>query len=83
MPCPGPTKSKSQQIREALAKGDRITALRIAAHFHDRSPATMIYKSGLDAYNHPGFYRQLGKDPDILVGSAIAILKKHFPVKEN
>jgi len=33
-------KSKSQQIREALAVGDQVDALRIAARFFDRSSAT-------------------------------------------
>lgn len=56
-------KSKSQQIREALLAEDRISALRITAHFYDRSPHTMIYRRGIDAYKHPAFYRQLGKDP--------------------
>jgi hypothetical protein len=56
-------KSKLQQIREAWAANDRIGALRIAAHFHDRSADTITFKRGYDAYNHAAFYRQLGKDP--------------------
>jgi hypothetical protein len=36
----GHLKSKSQQIREALALGDQIGALRIVARFFDRSSAT-------------------------------------------
>ena len=42
-------KSKSQQIRDALAPGDQIGAVRIAARFFDRSSATKIFKRGLDA----------------------------------
>jgi len=52
-------KSKSQQVRDALAAGDQIGALRIAAHFFDRSDDTVIFKRGMDAYKHPGLYRQL------------------------
>jgi hypothetical protein len=53
-------RSKSQEIREALIVGNQIGALRIAARFFDRSVDTMIFKRGIDAYNNPGFYRQLG-----------------------
>jgi hypothetical protein len=68
-------KSKSQKIRDALAAGDRIAALRIAAHFHDRSSSTLTYKRGLDAHNHPAFYRQLGQEPEQLTATAIALLE--------
>jgi hypothetical protein len=65
--------SKSEQIRRALAAGDRISALRIAARFHDRSRDTMIFKRGFDAYNNPSFYRQIGKDPGQLTATALEI----------
>lgn len=71
-------KSKSQKIRDALAAGDRLAALRIAAHFHDRSTNTLTYKRGLDAHNHPGFYRQIGKDPEHLTATARALLESNF-----
>jgi hypothetical protein len=54
---------KSDQIRAAWVAGDQIGALRIAARFFDRSIPTKAFKRGMDAYNNPGFYRQLGKDP--------------------
>jgi len=71
-------KSKSQKIRAALTAGDRLGALRIAAHFHDRSTNTLTYKRGLDAHNHPAFYRQIGKDPEQLTTAAIALLETNF-----
>jgi hypothetical protein len=71
-------KTKSQKIREALAAGDHVSALRIAAHFFDRSADTLTYKRGLDAQNHPKFYRQLGRDPRKSADKAIALLKKNF-----
>src|SRR5262249_35020500 len=52
---------KSDQIRAAWNAGDRIGALRIAARFFDRSTDTRTFKRGIDAYNNPDFYRQLGK----------------------
>lgn len=70
--------SKSQKIRQALAAGDDVGALRIAAHFFDRSVNTLTYKRGLDAQNHPDFYRQLGRNPGEIADKAIALLRKNF-----
>jgi hypothetical protein len=61
--------------------GDRIGALRIAARFFDRSNETMIFRRGVDANNHPGFYRQLGKVPQELVTAALALLQKRFDLR--
>jgi hypothetical protein len=70
--------SKSQQIREALIAGDRIGALRVAAHFHNCSSNTLTYKRGFDAHNHPSFYRQIGKDPEQLTTTALTLLVRNF-----
>jgi hypothetical protein len=32
----------------------------------------------MDAYNNPDFYRQLGKDPERLVASALKLLATKF-----
>jgi hypothetical protein len=69
---------KSDQIRAAWGAGDRIGALRIAARFFDRSIDTKTFKRGMDAYNNPGFYRQLGKDPEQLMAAALELLAKKF-----
>jgi hypothetical protein len=69
---------KTDQIRAAWATGDRIGALRIAARFFDRSADTKIFKRGMDAYNNPGFYRQLGKEPEQLIASALELLARRF-----
>jgi hypothetical protein len=68
--------SKSGKIYAAWAGGDRIGALRIAARFFDRSAATKAFKRGMDAHNNPNFYRQLGKNPDLLVATALELLAK-------
>jgi hypothetical protein len=36
------------------------------------------FKRGLDANNHPKFYRQLGKDPDQLTAHALEALAIRF-----
>jgi len=70
--------SKTDKIRAAWAAGDRIGALRIAARFFDRSSATKTFKRGMDAYNNPQFYRQLGRDPEVLVATALELLGRQF-----
>jgi hypothetical protein len=71
-------RSKTDQIRAAWFRGDRIGALRIAARFFDRSEGTLAFKRGISAFNHPDFYRQLGKVPQELVTAALALLQKRF-----
>jgi len=70
---------KTAQIRAAWHAGDRIGALRIAARFFDRSidtVHTVTFKRGMTAHNNPGFYRQLGKDPERLTQAALELLAK-------
>jgi len=70
--------SKTEQIRAAWAAGDKVGALRIAARFFDRSIDTRTFKRGIDAYNNPGFYQQVGKDPEQLMAAALELLAKKF-----
>ena len=72
---------KTDQIRAAWAAGNRIGALRIAARFFDRSEDTRAFKRGIDAFNHPDFYTQLGKEPRELVNPALALLAKRFDLR--
>jgi hypothetical protein len=55
--------------------------LRIAARFFDRSAATKMFQRGMDAYHHPEFYRQLGKEPHELVEAALQVLAKRFDLR--
>jgi hypothetical protein len=71
-------KCETDKIRAAWAGGDRIGALRVAARFFDRSADTLTFKRGMDAHNNPGFYRQLGKEPQELVKAALDVLAKRF-----
>jgi hypothetical protein len=71
-------KRKVDQIREAWNSGDQIGALRIAARFFDRSADTKIFQRGMDAHNNPAFYRQIGKEPEQLVKTALNVLARRF-----
>jgi hypothetical protein len=70
--------TKADKIRSAWAAGDKIGALRIAARFFDRSDATKAFKRAMDAHNNPQFYRQLGKDPELLLRTALELLAHKF-----
>jgi hypothetical protein len=71
-------KCKTDKMRAAWAAGDRVGALRIAARFFDRSTATKAFKRGMDAHNHPDFYRQLGKEPEQITTDALEVLARRF-----
>jgi hypothetical protein len=43
----------------------------------------MIFKRGMDANNHPGFYRQIGQEPQELVTTALALLAKRLLVSDR
>jgi len=68
----------SDQIRAAWSAGNRIGALRIVARFFDRSTDTKTFKRGMDAYNNPDFYRELGKGPEQIMAGALEVLVKRF-----
>jgi hypothetical protein len=74
-------RSKTEQIRTAWATGDRLGALRIAAQFFDRSVATKTFQRGMQAYNHPQFYRLIGQEPQELITSALDVLAKRFDLR--
>jgi hypothetical protein len=73
--------TKTDQIRAAWFRGDQISALRIAAQFFDHSDATKTFQRGMNANNHPGFYRQLGKEPQELISAALDLLAKRFDLR--
>lgn len=70
--------TKTAQIREAWAAGDKLGALRIASRFGDQSGDTKAMKRGWDAHQNPDFYRQVGKNPDELVEKAFAVIERKF-----
>jgi len=55
-----------------------IGALRIAARFFDRSAETKTFKRGMAAHNNPGFYRQLGAEPEEIIANALNLLAHRF-----
>jgi hypothetical protein len=74
--------TKISQVRAAWAAGDRIGALRIAARFFDRSADTKSFKRGMDAHNHPDFYRQIGRNPEQILAEALENLATRFRLQK-
>ena len=70
--------NKSDKIRAALANGDTRKAISLASKFFDRSDETQLYKQAQAAIGNPGFYRQIGKDPEAIVDAAVAALSQRF-----
>lgn len=71
-------KTKSDQIRDALAGGDDARAISIASRFHDRGEQTRLYKQAQSAAQNPAFYRQIGKDPDAIIAAALSDMRGRF-----
>jgi hypothetical protein len=71
-------KRKVDQLRDAWNAGDQIAALRIAARFFDSSADTKTFKRGMAAHHHPAFYRQIGKEPEQLIKTALNRLARRF-----
>jgi hypothetical protein len=56
-----------------------LSVLRISFRgSKNRSVDTKIFKRGLNAYNHPDFYRQLGEQPDEITALAVTALVEKF-----
>lgn len=71
-------KTKVAQIREAIKSGDNKKAISIASKFFDKSEETKIFKAAQSAIINPGFYTQIGKNPEDLVALAVAKIKEKF-----
>lgn len=72
--------TKSDAIRRAMHAGDWPRALRLAARLPRLDRHAAAIKRGHECLSNPGFYRQLGRDPDDCVAAGIAALRDRFPV---
>lgn len=70
--------TKLRALTEAWASGDKIGALRIASKFPRLGEHADAIRRGWDAYNRPGFYRQMRRDPEALTEAAFAALAARY-----
>ncbi len=72
--------TKLAKLTAALAAGDQVSALRIAAKFpqlgEHKEPITRAWA----AYQSPQFYRELGHDPDDLFQTGIAAIRARYGI---
>ena len=71
-------KTKSTQIKESLLNNDVKKAISLASKFFDKSEDTKLFKQAQSAINNPSFYKQVGKNPDLIVKSAHDLLMLRF-----
>lgn len=64
---------KHQKIKTALANGDHIKAISIAAGF--KRPDPVVAKAWA-AYRNPGFYQQLGHNVEKLIEDAVRVVSQ-------
>ena len=70
--------TKLAKLVAAMNSGDLPGALRIASKFARLGDERAAITRARDAYLRPDFYRQIGKDPEILVREGEAALKRRY-----
>jgi len=72
-----PLETKLSKLKTAWLSGDRVGALRIAAAFPRLGAEKRAITQAWAALQNPGFYRQIGKDPEELIddGMQAMVLK--------
>jgi hypothetical protein len=68
----------SRSVRTVLDARRGRSKAQPMARSHPYNNLTFQFKRGMDAHNNPGFYRQLGKDPDLLLSAALELLARKF-----
>lgn len=63
--------TKLSKLKSAWSSGDRVEALRIAAAFPRLGAEKRAITQAWAALQNPGFYRQIGKDPEDLIGDGM------------
>lgn len=66
------------RLKALMDAGDYRAALRLCAKWHDLGAQKERITRGQAAACSPGFYRELGHDPDALVADAIAAIRERY-----
>jgi hypothetical protein len=70
--------TKLSLLRAAATKGDWTCALSIAAKFPQLGAHKAAIPRAHGAIQNPGFYEQLGQDPEVLVQIGITALHNRY-----
>lgn len=72
-------RTKTDQLRQALAEGRDIDALRIAKSFRMLGQFKAEIQRAWDAYQNPRFAKSLGRNPEDLVRAGIDAIRTLYP----
>lgn len=70
--------TKLSKLKAAAEQGNWQEALRIAARFPRLGAHGPAIKRAHEAHTNGHFYRQIGKDPEVLIQSGIDALKERY-----
>ena len=68
--------AKRDLIKQALMNNDFKKAISIASKFQGKDMNEI--KDAQLAFNNPSFYRQIGKNPDLVIENAIKLMQIKF-----
>ena len=72
--------TKLSKLKAAAKSGDLPGALRIAARFPQLGAEKGVITRAWNAHQSPGFYRQIGQDPDALFQAGITAMKAKYQI---
>jgi len=70
--------TKISKLRACATAGDWQGALQIAARFPSLGDNRAQIVRAHEAFIRPGFYRQIGKDPEALIAEGITALRARY-----
>ena len=76
--APGEPASALELVKDAMAAGDWIAALRIASRMSSLGAEKDAILRAWEAHQRPEFQRSLGKDPDAAIEAGKAALRRRF-----
>lgn len=72
--------TKISKLRALMATGDYRAALRLAASFGRLGEHKEQITRGWAAMTRASFYRQIGKDPEVLVEAGIKAIEERYGI---
>lgn len=71
---------KPEAILKALADDKPCEALRLAASFQHLGVHKAVIQRGWQACQRPGFYREIGKDPELLIQEGVNAVRERYAI---
>ena len=72
--------TKLSKLKAMMAAGDYHRALRLAAGWPRLGHHKEAIQQGWAAMSNPGFYRQIGKDPDELSKVGLVAIRERYNI---